>query len=382
MRRFRRSRRFLALAVALALVAAACGGDDDDGGTDAAGGDEAGQEAPATPSVQAVYDELEGLEGEARTQRLIELAEAEDADLSYYTSLNVDESAPVIEAFSDAYDIDVDLYRASSSTVLLRVIQEADAGFAGADAILLNGPEMAALDDEGLLQPFESPLTEDIVPEAVFETWAGVYLNLFVAAWNTDRVDEGAAPTSWEDVLTGYDGSLAMELGDFDWFATLVQGYFMDQQGMSEEEAVDVFRQAADGARIVDGHTLMTELLAAGEYDVAASAYHHRVQRLAGEGAPITFEPAVEPIVIRPNGVGIYRDTDAPATALLFCEFMMSDAQELLVEFERTPANTTVEEGGIPEGYELLSADVDELNQQRDKWEELYAEVVAEGDGG
>jgi iron(III) transport system substrate-binding protein len=262
------------------------------------------------------------------------------------------------------------------------VIQEADAGFAGADAILLNGPEMAALDDEGLLQPFESPLTEDIVPEAVFETWAGVYLNLFVAAWNTDRVDEGAAPTSWEDVLTGYDGSLAMELGDFDWFATLVQGYFMDQQGMSEEEAVDVFRQAADGARIVDGHTLMTELLAAGEYDVAASAYHHRVQRLAGEGAPITFEPAVEPIVIRPNGVGIYRDTDAPATALLFCEFMMSDAQELLVEFERTPANTTVEEGGIPEGYELLSADVDELNQQRDKWEELYAEVVAEGDGG
>ena len=382
MRRFRRSRRFLALAVALALVAAACGGDDDDGGTDAAGGDEAGQEAPATPSVQAVYDELEGLEGEARTQRLIELAEAEDADLSYYTSLNVDESAPVIEAFSDAYDIDVDLYRASSSTVLQRVIQEADAGFAGADAILLNGPEMAALDDEGLLQPFESPLTEDIVPEAVFETWAGVYLNLFVAAWNTDRVDEGAAPTSWEDVLTGYDGSLAMELGDFDWFATLVQGYFMDQQGMSEEEAVDVFRQAADGARIVDGHTLMTELLAAGEYDVAASAYHHRVQRLAGEGAPITFEPAVEPIVIRPNGVGIYRDTDAPATALLFCEFMMSDAQELLVEFERTPANTTVEEGGIPEGYELLSADVDELNQQRDKWEELYAEVVAEGDGG
>ncbi|HEX9993165.1 MAG TPA: extracellular solute-binding protein [Acidimicrobiales bacterium] len=382
MRRFRRSRRFLALAVALALVAAACGGDDDDGGTDAAGGDEAGQEAPATPSVQAVYDELEGLEGEARTQRLIELAEAEDADLSYYTSLNVDESAPVIEAFSDAYDIDVDLYRASSSTVLQRVIQEADAGFAGADAILLNGPEMAALDDEGLLQPFESPLTEDIVPEAVFETWAGVYLNLFVAAWNTDRVDEGAAPTSWEDVLTGYDGSLAMELGDFDWFATLVQGYFMDQQGMSEEEAVDVFRQAADGARIVDGHTLMTELLAAGEYDVAASAYHHRVQRLAGEGAPITFEPAVEPIVIRPNGVGIYRDTDAPATALLFCEFMMSDAQELLVEFERTPANTTVQEGGIPEGYELLSADVDELNQQRDKWEELYAEVVAEGDGG
>jgi iron(III) transport system substrate-binding protein len=363
-------------------VAAACGGDDDDGGTDAAGGDEAGQEAPATPSVQAVYDELEGLEGEARTQRLIELAEAEDADLSYYTSLNVDESAPVIEAFSDAYDIDVDLYRASSSTVLQRVIQEADAGFAGADAILLNGPEMAALDDEGLLQPFESPLTEDIVPEAVFETWAGVYLNLFVAAWNTDRVDEGAAPTSWEDVLTGYDGSLAMELGDFDWFATLVQGYFMDQQGMSEEEAVDVFRQAADGARIVDGHTLMTELLAAGEYDVAASAYHHRVQRLAGEGAPITFEPAVEPIVIRPNGVGIYRDTDAPATALLFCEFMMSDAQELLVEFERTPANTTVQEGGIPEGYELLSADVDELNQQRDKWEELYAEVVAEGDGG
>lgn len=370
--------------MAVVLVAGLLGACSDDGGDvePATGTSQGGEEEQGAPSLQAVYDELEGLEGEERRQRLLELAEEEDTEITFYTSLNVDESAPVIEAFGDAYDIDVDLYRASSSTVLQRIVQEADADFAGADVISLNGPEMAAVDDVGLLQALDTPVTDDILPEAVFENWAGVYLNLFVAAWNTDRLDESAAPTTWEDVLQGHAGSLAMELGDFDWFATLVQGYFMEEKGMSEEEAVDLFRQAASGARVVDGHTLMTELLAAGEYDVAASVYHHRAERLRNEGAPIAWEPAVEPLVIRANGGAVHVDTDAPATSLLFLEFLMTDAQELLVEFERTAANLTVEEGGVPEGYELIAADVTELNEQREKWETLYDEIVAEGDGG
>jgi len=51
-----------------------------------------------------------------------------------------------------------------------------------------------------------------------------------------------------------------------------------------------------------------------------------------------------------------------------------SRPQELLAGFERTPANPSY--GGVPEGYELLTVDLDQLLDERDKWESLYAEIV------
>jgi iron(III) transport system substrate-binding protein len=177
-------------------------------------------------------------------------------------------------------------------------------------------------------------------------------------------------------VLANYNGSLAMEVGDWDWFATLVSQYFEEQKGLSEDEAVDLFRKAAAGARTVDGHTLMTELLAAGEFDVAASVYKHRAEQLKGDGAPVEWEPPVEPIVIRPNGIGISADTNVPATSLLFVDFMLTDVQDMLLDFDRTPADATAPGGGIPEGYDVLISDLNELAEQRDKWESLYEDVV------
>lgn len=57
---------------------------------------------------------------------------------------------PLIEAFEDSTGIDVNLYRASASTVLQRTFQESEAGFeGGADVLAINGPEMTILDAEG-----------------------------------------------------------------------------------------------------------------------------------------------------------------------------------------------------------------------------------------
>ena len=379
--------RWLAVIMLAALLVSACGSpptaEDDgaqqaggseggDGGSESAGDGDAGS-GEGLKRLEAVYAEVEGLEGDERREKLIELASEEGCEVSFYTSTNVDESGPVVEAFSDDTDIDVSLYRAGSETIVQRVIQESDAGFAGADVIGNNGPEMTILDNEGLLLPLKTPVTEDIVDFAVFDNWAGFYLNVFVAAWNTDRVKGDQVPKTWQDVL-GYGEGLAMEAGDVDWFATLVK-YFVEEEGMSEEEAIDLFREGAKGSTVVDGHTLMAELLAAGEYDVTASSYQHRIPQLAKDGAPVAWEPAVQPAIVRPNGIGIHRDTDCPAGALLFTEYAMSDAQETLIEFDRSPANTTVE-GSFPEDVETILVDVEALLEESDKWEGLYEEII------
>lgn len=365
--------RLAATLIAVAMLAGACSNDKADGNA-----------KPDNSGLDSVYSEIEGLSDDERRDRLIELALAEQDEVgtaTLYGSTNLDEADPIISAFEDASGIEVNLYRASAGDVLQRVLQESDAGFPGADVVYINGPEMTVLDAEGLLAPLDSPATDDIADVAVFETWSAVYLNLFTAAWNTDLVSGGEEPGTWEEVLAGYPGRLALEAGDFDWFATLVTQYFMEDKGLSEEEAIEVFRTAAKESRVVDGHTLMAELLAAGDFDVAASTYRHRVGQLARDGAPVAWEPAVEPLIVRPNGIGIVSGSKHPAQALLFTEFMLTEVQEMLLEFDRTPASQEIEGGGVPQNYDVLEADLELLFDEREKWEDLWDEIVSTSGG-
>lgn len=385
-----RVRVALAGVAAIALLASGCGseppttedpgptepvGDDGTEETDASGGDDdagGGDGQDSAAALEAVYAAIEGLEGEERTSKLLELAQEEDG-LNVYSSTNLDDAEPLLEAFEDAYDLEPNYYRASSSDVLQRILQEVDANYAGNDVVMANGPELVLLDQEGLLLPLRSPATADIIEAGVFDTWASVYINTFIAGWNANNVTD--PPATWEDLLTGFDGNLALELGDWDWFATLTKQYFTTERGMTEDEVVDMFKQAAANARAVDGHTLMAELLVAGEFDAATSLYHHRVAEFISEGAPVSWEPPIRPVILRPNGVGIMKHTRSPATALLWVEFLLTDAQEIFAADYRGPASTTVE-GGIPREYSPILVDFEAVTNERDKWEALWTEIV------
>jgi iron(III) transport system substrate-binding protein len=375
----RRARVALVPVAIMVAFAVGCGGSptSDEGGAEGSAQSTARQEA--TTKLQAVYDKVKDLAPDARRKALIDLAEKEGGKLNVYGSANLDEAEPIMSDFEDVSGIEPNLYRASSSDLLQRILQEARANFqGGADVVYTNGPELQVLDDRKLLLPLQSPFTEDIVPETIVsKNWVPIYLNAFTPAWNTNRISGSERPKTWEDVLTKHKGRLAMEVGDWDWFATLVTQY-LAKKGVSEQEAIEMFKQAAGGARMVDGHTLMTELLAAGEFDIAASVYKHRVEQLKRNGAPVEWEAAVEPIVIRPNGVGIYASTDVPATALLFADFMLTDVQKTLIKYDRTPASSAVPGGGVPSEYEVLVADLRRLNTERDKWEGLYEEISRE----
>lgn len=373
-----RSRRFRSgLVVLVVTLLAACSSPPTEDEEAAGGSEEGGGLTDVTPRLEELYAELADLDGDARRERLIELADEEGGSFNAYGSTNLDDISPMIDEFEGATGIDVNYYRASSSDILQRVLQEADAEFPGADLIFTNGPELTVIDREGLLAPLDTPVTDALPEEGVLDNWAWLYLNTFVGSWNTNLVSD--PPGTWEDLLAYGDG-LALEIGDFDWFATLVKFYFMEDQGMSEDEAVDLFRQAANGAALVDGHTLMAELMAAGEYDVAASTYIHRIFQLQKDGAPVEWAGGPQPIIIRPNGIGIHKNAERPASALLFLEFMLSDAQPLLLEIDRQAASAGIEGGGIPEGVESIVVDVETLLDERDKWEGLWEEII-EGSG-
>jgi iron(III) transport system substrate-binding protein len=368
----RRSRLVLALVAACALLAA-CGGSPsspssaDDAGT--AADSEVGKQA------QQVYDRFNQMQGEERRRALVEAANKEGA-LSIYTSnTDIDD---VVEGFEDKYpDIDVSVYRANSETALQRLLQEQRAGFYGVDVFETNAGELGIAHQNGLLADYRSELRDKVREEGQRDGWTASRFNVFVVGWNTKLVKPGQEPKSLEELADPkWKGKISMEVGDIDWFAAMYGHY--QQQGKSDAEIRDLFSRLAANAKVVRGHTVQGELLSAGQFAVAVSNYTYLTQRLADDGAPVAYKPLVEPVIARPNGVGLMNTAKHPAAALLFTTWILTKGQDVLIEEGLTPSvkgkETTLE------GVEVIPVDVKELAEQNKKWSDLYQQVVSEGE--
>jgi iron(III) transport system substrate-binding protein len=371
MRNRQTARHLSWLTCLLALGLVACGGSPT-----------ASQGPQGTSQVEKhaveVYQRLNGLSGQERKSELVKLAEEEGA-LSIYTS-NTDIDA-LIEDFEDTYDIDVSVYRGDSESVLQRVLEEHSAGFYGNDVYETNALELDIANKEGLLAPYQSPLRGTVRPMADAKNWIGTRLNLFVVSYNTENVSSDELPQSIEGFADPkWDGRISMEVEDIDWFATLHE--HLVSQGMSEQEATDLFRRIASNAKIVKGHTVQAELLAAGQFDVALSTYSHSVDELEAEGAPVSWraglQEPIQPLVTRPNGIGLMRTATNPAAAVLFSDYELQHGQEVFADEFRIGAVPT---GSDPlAGLETLPVDTQELLATNARWSKLYEDVVQGGE--
>ena len=178
----------LALGAACLALVAACGSPTSGGGGAPAAGTGGASQA------EQVYSEVGGLTGDARRDRLVELAKQEGNTLSLYTSLNADIADAVVPAFKEQYGIDVKIYRADSETVLQRTLQESSASFAGADVVETNATEMAVLADKGLTGDYRSAERDKINPQFQYQGWTPTRFNIFAPAWNTQQVTGDLIP--------------------------------------------------------------------------------------------------------------------------------------------------------------------------------------------
>ncbi len=364
--RKRLSRSRLAIAILAAGVLAGCGGSPTSGNV--------GDKAPA--KAEAVYNELSALSGDQRLAELKKRAEQE-GQLVIYTSMTSDVADAVVDAFEDTYDVKVSLYRAGSETVLQRILQEQKANFAGNDVVETNATEMLALNKEGLMSEYKGEARDRVAEAGKQQGWTGTRFNIFSPSWNTKLVKNGEQPKNWEELADPkWDGKLSMEVGDYDWFLTLYD-YFV-KQGKSPEEAEKIFRDMAQGAKIVKGHTVQGELLSAGQFSVAASNYTYLVDKVAKKGAPVAFSPLVQPVVVRPNGVGLMKTATHPAAAMLFTEWLLTDGQDVLLEEGITPSVAGKDKRF--DSVQQIPVDTNKLLNESDKWSKLYEQIVSAGE--
>jgi iron(III) transport system substrate-binding protein len=273
-----------------------------------------------------------------------------EGTLTLYTSLAPTESMPLAEAFEKKYGVKVQLWRALSEEVVQRTITEAKGRRYTVDVIETNGPEMEMIAREKLLAG----------------PWSPDRLNLFVVGYNTAKVKRAEIPATYEGFTDPkWKGRIALEATDSEWMATLVKT-------MPGGTGMELMRRlSALQPSLRKGHVLLASLVAAGDVPVGLAMYNSNIETLKRKGAPIDYVP-VQPVVARPQGIGIAKNAPHANAAALFAEYVMSpEGQKLFESMGRTPAKVTSESNG----YRFTLIDPVTVLDESAKWEKVWNEL-------
>jgi len=309
-------------------------------------------------------------QGADRSQTILEGAKKEGT-LTIYTSATVDDMTALTTAFTKKYGIKTQVWRASSENIIQRSATEARGGRFDVDVFETDGVAMEAVYREKLLQEVRSPFLAELMPEAIrpHKEWIGDRVQIFTAAYNTRLVKKDDLPKSYDDLTNPkWKGKLGIEAGDYDWFSAVVSE-------LGEEKGLKLFREIAakNGLSIRKGHTLIANLVVSGEVPLALTTYLYKALQLKNDGAPIDYL-VLPPQIARAQGTGMARKAPHPHAAVLFMDFLLSDAQEILAKRDFIPTNIKVKP--LPASMPLKFVDPATLLDQNDKWEKLYKDII------
>ena len=301
----------------------------------------------------------------------LEAGARREGELRLYTSLAPEDMAAISAAFEKKHGVRIQAWRASSENILQRIVTESRSGRGEFDVVETIGPELERLSREKLLQPVYSARHEDLIAQAVpaHREWASTRLNVFTQAYNTTLVRREDLPKRYEDLLDPkWKGKLGIEADDALWFGALATG-------LGESATLQLFRDIArsNGLSVRKGHSLLTNLVVAGEVPLALTVYNYRAEQLKRRGAPIEWFSIGEAIAL-PSGLGIARRAPHPHAALLFYEFMLSDGQHLLAGRDFATTSKVID-SPLSRGPMRL-VDPGLALDRLDRWGKLYDEVV------
>src|SRR5437667_8274513 len=277
--------------------------------------------------------------GADRMERIV-AAGKKEGTLTIYTTFAEKDQPTLVRPFEAKYGVKVNIWRAGTDKVLQRTLAEAAAKKYDVDLIHFGSPEMEALSREKILQAVNSPVHKDLQPGSVpaHREWAATLLSVWVQVYNTQLIKKGDLPKTYRDLLDPkWKGKLGIEAKNQDWFASVV-----DVMG-GGEEGLKFFRDlvARNGISPRTGHTLLTNMVIAGEVPLALTVHNYMPEQAKRKGAPIDWF-ALEPAVARSNAVGVARRAPHPNAALLFYEYMLGEGQQYFVSMDYVPSNTKV----------------------------------------
>jgi iron(III) transport system substrate-binding protein len=274
----------------------------------------------------------------ANAQDLRTKAEAE-GKLMFYATFNAADSKTLTDGFKQAYPkIDATFYRTTDSALMERILTENRAGQHLWDVVVTTSFYGHNLKKRSLLAAYDSPERKSFRdgykdPQAM---WTSTYTNYAAFGYNSGMVAKNSVPKSYNDLLKSeWTGQIGMDSRPYEWFGTMLKA-------MGEEKGLAYMRALAKQTQLRAGRTLLAQLVAAGEFKGALTAYSQTFEVLKPSGAPVDWV-YLNPVFANIHPTGIAAKAPHPNAARLFIDFVLSKrGQELIRGMNRIPDRVDV----------------------------------------
>jgi iron(III) transport system substrate-binding protein len=270
----------------------------------------------------------------ATALQLVEKAESE-RKMVWYTTIGSADAKMLIDQFRQRYPkIDAEYFRTGGPQLVERIFTEARAGRHLWDVFMNSAIYTHLLTQKGMLAVYESPETR-FYRDGYKDprgTWTSIYTNYAVAGYNTKLVPKEEVPKSYADLLKRFwSGQIGLDAKSYEWFAVVIRG-------LGEDKGLSFMRQLAKtNVHLRNGRELVAELVAAGEFKLALTAYSQNYETLKLRGAPVDWV-ALDPVYANIHPVGLSSKAPHPDAGKLFIDFLLSKTgQEILRAQRRIP---------------------------------------------
>ena len=291
-------------------------------------------------SVEETFDNLNRLPLSER-QSVLEREARKEGRIVFYTTLNVADLQDVKKLFEQKYPfLRLEPFRLGHGRLANKIQTEALAGKLEADAVSIPGNYVGEFRANGVVArnrtPFRNQLAEGFTDK---EGWFnGMYSTAYTVQYNTKLVKREELPKDWNALLDPkWKGQMALDQEGYEWFAGLLEF-------MGEEKGSRFARQLVDqGTAIRRGHTLLSQLVAAGEFKLVLDQYDHISFRAAQSGSPTNYF-FLNPIFAEvPNAIWVTKTSARPHAAALLLDFLLAkETQQFFSQRGRRVAHKDV----------------------------------------
>lgn len=309
-----------------------------------------------------------------RQARLEKGAQAE-GEVSWHTSVSAPDSQKIIEAFQKRHPyVKVNLVRSNSASMVQRYTLELQAKRYTADILDTNDTRIEFLRRKGTLQPYHTPVAEKFDKRFLQSQgfWVANRATMIVLGYNTRLVKAAEAPQRYEDLLDPkWKDKIALEREDSHWLMGLMEHW-------GEEKGKAFFqRLRMQNPNVRTGHTLLAQLIAAGEDFLSPNTHSQGIATGQRNGAPVEWVN-LEPVIGSSNVSGLAKNAPHPHAAMLFLDFMLSKdgGQKILREVNRIPTHPEVlpDPPRLREGFQFIIVDPVRYNDKIDYYSKFWHE--------
>ncbi|MEU6134637.1 extracellular solute-binding protein [Nocardioides sp. NPDC047086] len=315
-------------------------------------------------------------------QEMLLAGAKKEKDLLWYTTTIPDQLAePLAAGFEKKYPFaSVEFYRANSTDVASKAMEEYRAGSHDVDVVDGTGTA-TMLEDAGIIQPFTSPELDAYPAEAKDPDgyWGPQLLYFMAVAYNTDKVDAGEAPRTYEDLLD------PRWRGKMSWSTSPTSGgpLFLGNliEAWGEDRAMPYIDRLAEQkiANVDSSGRSVLDRVVNGQVDLGVQIFNDQVEDAAHDGAPVAWVP-LEPVTAQYSRISLLENPPHPHMAMLFLDFMLSkEGQEIIRQGRGIPAHPEVDAVDPklkpgPGGFEAQFTEPDQVLKQTNEWADLYQE--------